>query len=893
MLGVRANALPLTAATFGDMLKFLRRRARLTQWELGLAVGYSDAQITRLEKNQRLPDLTALAALFVPALGLEDEPQLVTRLMELAAAARRERLTGEDISFTYTRENDSSGAGTRLENGSAANLPFYLTSFIGREQEISDVKQALAGSRLVTLTGPGGSGKTRLAVQVASGLTRAYKDGVWWVELESLREAALVPKAIANALGILEIPNQPLSETLANQLRARQMLLFLDNCEHLVNACAQLSQQLLRTCPQLSILATSREALGLLGETVWSVPKLSLPDDPPPVSIASLLDYESIRLFVERAQAVNAGFALTKQNALPLIQICRQLDGMPLAIELTAVQVKVISIEQIAARLDDRFNLLTRGNQGAVPRHQTLRAAIDWSYDLLSAKEQVLLRRLSVFAGGCSLDAAEAVCATANRRAGTKTKLLASQSARATLVALKSGEVIDLISRLVDKSLVVVEVRNAEARYHLLETIRHYGWEKLEAAGEAKVIQQQHAEYFMALVEAAEPGIQSAHEKLWLDRLEAEHDNVRAALAWGLAEPEAVEIGLRIVGPLLWLWVDRNYLAEGSRWVMAALQAEVQTRPALDLMTYPSRAVWRAKALFSAAALAWWQGDIAASDALIEESVTIYRALGAADKKMLSYALAGWGLIRLLQGRLTEAWALEEESVSLIRELNDPYALGHTLCCFGRVAIAQEDYPAAESAFEEDLAICRSFGVRPYAGTGTALQYLGLIAFRRGDYAAAHMLLKESSDLLRESGMEFYLTEALLALGQVLRCQGNYPGARTTLQECIALCQETGIKHIIFEALAGLGGTVVAEAPAERSSATIERLGPAITLLAALPALQNSGGYPPSQDNQAGYDRDVAAARALLDETAFATAWAAGQRMTLDETIAYALERLS
>ncbi len=891
MAGLRTNALLPTAATFGGMLKYLRRRARLTQRALGLAVGYSEAQITRLEKNQRLPDLTALAALFIPALDLEDEPGLATQLMELAAAAREERLPGGSISFTYTHESDTADSLTGLEGGPAANLPFYLTSFIGREREIAEVQRLLYGTRLVTLTGPGGSGKTRLAIQAASGLTEPVKDGVWWVGLEALREAVLVPKAIANALDILEIPNQPLSETLANQLRTRQLLLLLDNCEHLRSACAQLSEQLLRACPGLKILATSREALGVLGETIWSVPKLSLPDISPSVSTSDLLDYESIRLFVERAQAVKADFTLTEANASAMTQICQRLDGMPLAIELAAVQVKVLSVEQVAARLDDRFKLLTRGNEAAVPRHQTLRAAIDWSYDLLTVKEQALLRRLSVFAGGCSLDAAEAVCATTHQRAKTKTKSLMPQP-----VVLERSEIIDLLSHLADKSLIVVEVRNAEARYHLLETIRHYSREKLVAAGEAEVIQQQHAEYFMTLVETAEPGIQSAHQKLWLDRLETELDNIRAVLTWSLAEPEAVEVGLRMVGPLYWLWVYRNYFAEGHRWAMAFLQVEARTQPISNLMADTRRASARARALYSAAGSAWFQGDFAAGNTLIEESAAIFRALGATGQKGLSYALHGWGLLWLFQGRLAEARVLEEESVQLIRELDDPWGLANTLICLGRVAIGQEDYGAARSAFEESLAICRAIGVQSHAGT--SLKDLGLIAFRTGDYAAARAFLTESSDLLRKYGSKFLLSEVTLTLGQVLRYQNDYPGAKTTLRQCLTICQETGVKHIIFEALASLGGAAVAEALGEPTSLadhppTPEHLQRAVALLAALPALQTSSGYIPSPINQAEYDRDVSAARSQLGEAAFATAWTAGQSMNLDEVIAYALHRLS
>jgi len=339
------------------------------------------------------------------------------------------------------------------------NLPVQLTSFIGRDREMAEVKYLLSTTRLLTLTGAGGSGKTRLALHVATNLVDTFKDGVWWVELESLIDEALVPQAVAKAVGMRENPNQMLAETLTSFLRSKQILLVLDNCEHLITGCAQLAEQLLTTCPELKILATSREALRLTGESTWYISTLSVPASQDKIDVQSVMEYEAIRLFVERAVAVKSDFALTRQNALSVTQVCQRLDGIPLAIELAAARITVLSVNEIVARLNDRFPLLTSGSRTAIPRQQTLRATVDWSYDLLTDLERILLRRLSVFTGGYTLEAAEAVCSQ----------------------GLKRSETLYLLGGLVNKSLVIVEADDkiGGTRYRLLETIRQYALEKL------------------------------------------------------------------------------------------------------------------------------------------------------------------------------------------------------------------------------------------------------------------------------------------------------------------------------------------------------------------------------------------------------------------------------
>src|SRR5919202_492349 len=408
------------------------------------------------------------------------------------------------------------------------NLPLELTSFIGREREIAEVKRLLlleGKDRLLTLTGPGGCGKTRLALKVAFEVVQEFEDGVWLVELSSLSDPDLVPQAVAFALGVREAPERSLTEVLTEHLKSKKMLLVLDNCEHVIDACAALADALLRACPELRILATSREALSIAGEATWLVPPLSLPDPEHPPPVEDLAGYEAVRLFLERAAAVSSRFELTERNAPAVAQVCRRVDGMPLAIELAAARARVLSVEQIASRLEDSFRLLATDSRTALPRQRTLRATIGWSHELLSQEEQALFRRLSVFAGGFALEAAEGVCAG---------------------VGIERDGVLDLLTHLVDKSLLLVAQQGGEeARYRVLETVRQYGAEKLKESGDEPEIRRRHADFFLKLAEEAEPGLMGPEQGEWLERLEQEHGNLRAALMWSLGGGNQ-ELGLRL-----------------------------------------------------------------------------------------------------------------------------------------------------------------------------------------------------------------------------------------------------------------------------------------------------------------------------------------------------------
>src|SRR5918998_4342554 len=501
------------------------------------------------------------------------------------------------------------------------NLPSEFSSFVGREKELAEVKRLLEYNRFLTLTGSGGCGKTRLALAAARELVERFEDGVWLVELASLSDLALLPQAVASTLGVREQPGRSLIETLSDYLGSKKVLLVLDNCEHLIEACAELAEALLHSCPELRVLATSREAMGLTGEVDWPVPSLSLPDLRRLPDIGSLPRYESARLFVERTMAVKPTFALTEQNAPAVAQICYRLDGIPLAIELAAARAKVLSVEQIADRLDDSFGLLSAGGRATRPRQHTLHATMDWSHELLGREERILFRRLAVFSGGFSFEAAESVCIGED---------------------VERDEVLGLLSRLVDKSLVVARAERGETRYRLLETIRQYGREKLEESGEEAEVGQRHAGYCLGFAEEAERELGGPDQARWLTRLEAEHDNLRAALSWSLGEVGDAGLGARLTAALWSFWSTRGYVNEGRKWLESAI-----SRSEHAVTAPPTLA--RAKALNGAGVLAMVQDEVGAAKVHIEEGLSLYRELG--DKEGIASSLVSLGSVAWLGQR--------------------------------------------------------------------------------------------------------------------------------------------------------------------------------------------------------------------------------------------------
>ncbi len=617
------------------------------------------------------------------------------------------------------------------------NLPVQLTSFIGREREKAEVRKLLSTTRFTTLTGSGGAGKTRLALQVAAEALEEFPDGVWLAELAALSDPGLVPKAVASALGVPEQPDRALTATLADSLRGKSVLVILDNCEHLVAACAHLTTALLRACPRLRILATSREALGVTGETTWRVPSLSVPDPQRLPPLNRFTDYEAVRLFIDRAMASAPQFAVTSGNAPAVAQVCHRLDGIPLAIELAAARVKVLAVEQIAARLDDRFRLLSGGSRTALPRQQTLRAAMDWSHDLLAQKERTVLRRLSVFAEGCTLVAAEAVCA------GKR---------------IKDHEVLDLLTQLVDKSLVSAETLGGEVRYRMPETIRQYAQDRLLASGEAAEVRTRHRTWYLDLAERAEARMHGPEQLMWLGRLEAEHDNLRAALGWSTTEKEDAEIRVRLAAALWEFWEFHTHWAEGRKWLETAIAGSRDIKSTA-----------RVRALWGQSALASRQGDGGKSMALCEESLALARELG--DQTGIAQGLLGRGLVAMHQRDFDAATPLFEESLELFRKLEDKLWMAIILGQMGVVARRRGDYAKAVLLCEESLTIFRTLGGKRHVAF--ALRLTGHAVRLQGDLERATGLYRESLALFGEAGDKWVATECIEGLALVASVQGN------------------------------------------------------------------------------------------------------------------------
>ncbi len=730
-----------------------------------------------------------------------------------------------------------------LRDAAPNNLPADLTSFVGRRRELAEVARLLAGCRLLTLTGEGGCGKSRLALAAGRAVLNRFVDGAWVVELAALSDATLVPQAIAKALDVPEQPHVPMAGTLGRALRSKVMVLILDNCEHLLVACAQLADALLRECPGLRILVTSREPLGVPGETTWRVPSLSMPDPQQLPPHDQLVEFEAVRLFADRARSMRPEFLITANNARAVAQTCHQLDGMPLAIELAAARIRTLTVEQIAARLDDRFRLLTGGGPTVLPRHQTLRATMDWSYDLLSEPERIVLRRLSVFARGWTLEAAETVCSGAG---------------------VETADVLDLLARLVDKSLVVMEPRGGEARYHLLETVRQYGRDRLRDSGELRAVFRRHRDWYRDLSEQAEPELRGPGQQYWLERLEVEHDNARAALQWSLGNGEA-RAALQMAIFLRSFWHRKGHLVEGRRWLEEGLRQDT-----------PPPAV-RIRALNALGHFAFFQADFASVRAALTESLVLARQTD--DRQGLVDALSSMGGAAVFRGEFAEARSLLGESLAVSRQLGDQRGIATSVGHLGLVAADCGDYRAARSLYRDALAIFRALGDTTVCAT--LLHNLGHVMSAQGEHAAARALFQESLGLARGLGLKHSIAHYSANLAVVEVHEGEFVRARSLLEESLLAFRDLGDKRGICRALEGFGILASAQGQAARA-ATV--LGAADSLRGAITA-----PLPVSDRAHYQYDRYVATACAALGEEAFAVAWAEGAAMPADGAIEYAL----
>lgn len=764
------------------------------------------------------------------------------------------------------------------------NLPIQLTSFVGREKEVAEVTHQLLSTRLLTITGVGGGGKSRLALQVAAEALEEFPDGVWWVELSDLGDPGLIAQTTASILRVSEQPPREIVETLINYLRSRRTMLVLDTCEHLLPACAQFAYGLLRQCPDLRILATSREGLGVAGEILHPLSPMGVPPLESPAPMDELLRFDAVSLFVERAMARVPRFTLSRHTAQGVVQVCDRLDGIPLAIELAAARTNVMTVEQIAARLDDRFQLLTGGSRTALPRHQTLRAAIDWSYGLLSDPERVVLRRAAVFAGGFALDAAEVVCS--------------GQGVQET-------EVLDIVFSLVEKSLVIAEPQREEMRYRLLYTVQQYAEGKLVESGDSPTTWDRHLAFYLALVERAEPLLQSAGQKVWVERLESERDNLRAALRRSESEGQ-IDTTLRLAACLVRFWVIRGYWSEGRGW-LEKLLADV--RGATEAS--------RIKALNAGGFLAWRQGDFARAGSWSDEGQNLARQRG--DARGLADALLNLGLVARSQDDYARAEALHEESLALFRKAGHSAGTAWSVDLLGIVLWYRGNYPRATALFEESLALSRSQDNK--GGIAQALHGLGRVAASRGEDERATALLQDSLTIFQELGDREGIAATLHILGRVAAHSGDYAQAKAFLDASLtdyghlqSGWKPAGLLNALGYLAAQIGaydqaGALLRESLTIRTrrgttwdkwglAECLERLASvatahqqaerAVCLWAAADALRANIAAPLPPADHRERDRDLARARAKLG-TGFAALWAQGHVMTLEQAIDYAL----
>jgi predicted ATPase/DNA-binding SARP family transcriptional activator/DNA-binding CsgD family transcriptional regulator len=805
---------------------------------------------TREEAHAGLMRLYALSGSKAEALAHYGQLKgVLARELGTEPSASSRHLYGEIAADRVLPNGPSAPVVAPLQDDGNHNLPAPRSSFVGREQEMLEVKRELAMTRLLTLTGVGGSGKTRLAIEVARELVGAYADGVWLVELAPLVEDALVPQVVAGALGVREQPGQPLTDTLTEALRTKQTLLVLDNCEHLIDAAAHLVDALLDACPRLRILATSREALSIAGEDVWLVPPLSVPEQQHSSTVEQLEGYESVRFLVERARHRNPAFALTSENAEAVAEICRGLEGIPLAIELAAARVG-LSAQQIAERLEDSLKLLTGGSRTALPRQQTLRGTLDWSHELLSEPEQKHFRRLSVFAGGWTLAAAEVV---------------------GSGEGIEAADVLDLLSGLVDKSLVVADAsgRSGGVGYRMLEPIKQYAREKLEASREAEETLSRHAEFFLAQAEEAEPGVEGPQQAAWLDQLEMEHDNHRAALSWSLEQGENTNLGLRMGAALGEFWYLRGYLGEGRRWLEEALVKSSRASTAA-----------RARTLQRVSWLAFQQGDLsrakrASEEGLELEGVDLLRTGGG--NSVTAELQITLGLVLNSQGEFERATALFNRSLALSREADSVRGVATSLFRLGMEWRFAGDFARATKFLEEALTLYRGSG--DPALTASILTHLGYTFLYQGDLERATAISEEAVAMLREQKHRLYLANSLNTLGWVTLLQGDPERAKVLYAEGLILRREVGNKLVVEESLGGLACAAEARGEAERAA---RLFGAAEGLREMIGTQQESGEWPLQEPYLSG-------ARSEIDEVSWETAFAEGQEMTFEEAVEYAL----
>jgi predicted ATPase/DNA-binding XRE family transcriptional regulator len=855
--------------SFGRWLQRRRKALDLTQEALAQRVGCAAETLRKIEADVRRPSRQI-------AERLAEELEIPEAERAAFIKAARAELAVDRLAHPTQDLPQIAFGPPPSSNKPVTNLPAPLTTFIGREKEQRDVIDLITKHRLVTLTGPGGVGKTRLSFKVGEQILESYPDGVWLVELAPILEPLLVPRATAIAIGLRDEPQRPVIDMLSDYLRKKQMLIILDNCEHLLDACAELVDTLLKHCASLKILTTSREALGILGEAVYSVPSLELPDTQQVVE--TFRGYESVRLFEERAQLARTNFSLTIENASFVAKICNSLDGIPLAIELAAAQVKVFSPEEIAFQLQEGFGLLTTGNRTALPRHQTLRSAIDWSYALLSLAEQTLFRRLSVFVDGCTLDAAQSICSDAN---------------------IKSEAILDLLIQLINKSLVMMIETHRGTRYHLLETIRQYGYEKLLESGEEGSIREQHLHYFLKLSEQIEQELVGPQQSDWFALTNDERNNLYSALEQ--ASHTDVEAGMYISGRLglFWEYFD---IREGRRWL-----TELLMKP--ESKSYPHA---RAKALFTQSRLLHDSEQFNEAPIAAEESLALFRALGdpygEVDSLFVLASLTILGSapdpergVELARQALTRAeslgdirrqaislhilgwdhrdferdFAYWEQAAALYRQAGHWIGLAECLGDLGFFLLLDGQLDTAQKYLDESKSLFEKLNPR---FIDSLLRSFGQIALMRGDYEQARRYFQQEAEINKLSSRMGYLW-AMVRLGFAELLAGNIVEARRIFTEVARSFQNDGNQIGVVFTLEGMSSLYV----------TVDKPIVAARLIGWTDATREKIGDSRPKVEQADMDKIIAACIAKIGEVAYAEAYNEGSGLTLDEAVELAL----
>jgi predicted ATPase/class 3 adenylate cyclase len=730
------------------------------------------------------------------------------------------------------------------------NLPLQPTPLVGREKEVSEVRDLLRGeeTRLLTLTGPGGTGKTRVALQAAADLLEEFPDGAFFVSLAALGDPDRFISAVAETLGVKEIGEQPLDETLKDYLSERRLLLVLDNFEQVLGAAPAVTE-MLAEASGLKVLATSRAPLGLYGEHEYAVPPLSVPDVRHLPDLKALSQYEAVRLFIERAKSAKVDFEVTDESAPAVAEICVRLDGLPLAIELAAARIKMLPPRAMLKRLGSRLKLLTGGARDLPERQRTLRATIEWSFALLDEGEQLLFGRLAVFSGGRTLEAIEEIC-----------------DAEGDLPV----DTFDGVSSLVDKSLLRQEEGpNGEPRFVMLETVHEFAREKLQGSGEAESIKRAHAEYFLTLAEEAYTELKGPDQLEWLERLEAEHDNMRAALSWAL-ERKVAELALRLGGALWWFWWMRGYYSEGRRWFQEALAIEGRGSPGS-----------RAMALAGAGALALEQGDYDRAEEACEEGLDLleHETREASEARLWLLGLLGW--VAWQREELGQAGESFEEGLTLSREMSDTWWLAISLSNLAIVPQSRGDSERATELYEESMDLFRVQGDKQTLAV--CLNNLATLVYSQGDLGRAAQLTEEAVALQRELGSRGGVSLGLCNLGWMALLQDNLGKAADLYRESLSLSWETGLNPLVQSALEGFACMAGAGGEADRAA----------QLWGAAQALHEAKGIPRDIDFFAEADARISAVRSGMGEESWEEAWGKGQTMTLEEAVSYALEEVA